>query len=71
MYSTTSVNGLPAIQRNGREVLSVWGQDWQFAEWLCALLNELSDLPKLLLNEQDCEWLKQMDYAFGREVRHA
>ena len=71
MYSTTSVNGFPAIQRNGREVLSVWGQDWEFAEWLCALLNELSNVPQLLLNEQDCEWLKEMDHAFGRQVHHA
>jgi len=71
MYCTTTVNGFPAIQRNGREVLSVWGQDWEFAEWLCALLNELSSVPKLLLNEQDCEWLKQMDHAFGGQVHHA
>jgi hypothetical protein len=53
MYYTKSVNGLPAIQRDGRGVLSVWGQDWEFANWLCELLNELNDTPKLLLNEQD------------------
>ena len=71
MYSTTSVNGFPAIQRNGREVLSVWGQDWEFAEWLCALLNELSSVPTSLPDEQDCERLKEMDHAFGQQVHHA
>lgn len=69
MYSTKSVNGFPAIQRDGRGVLSVWGQDWEFANWLCQLLNELSGTPKL--NEQDCKRLKEMDSAFGRKVQHA
>jgi len=71
MYVTKSVNGSPAIQRDGRGVLSVWSQDWEFANWLCELLNQLGDTPKLLLNEQDCKWLKEMDQAFGRKVRHA
>lgn len=71
MYATTLVNGFPAIQRDGRGVLSVWGQDWEFANWLCELLNELNDTPKLLLNEQDCRWLKQIDHAFDRNVQHA
>ena len=71
MYYTKSVNGLPAIQRDGRGVLSVWGQDWEFANWLCELLNELNDTPKLLLNEQDWKWLKEMDHAFGGKVQHA
>ena len=71
MYSTTSVDGFPAIQCNGQEALSVWGHDWEFAEWLCAILNELSSVPKLLLSEQDCEWLKEIDHAFGRQVHHA
>ena len=71
MYSTKVVNGFPAIQRDGRGVLSVWGQDWEFANWLCELLNQINDTPSLLLNEQDCKWLKQMDSAFGRTVQHA
>lgn len=71
MSSTTSVNGFPAIQSDGRGVLSVWGQDWKFAKWLCELLNELNDRPKLLLDEQDCKWRKQMDHTFGRTVQHA
>ena len=71
MYSTKVVNGFPAIQRDGHGVLSVWGQDWEFANWLCELLNQINDTPSLLLNEQDCKWLKQMDGAFGRKVQHA
>jgi len=71
MYSTKSVNGFPAIQRDGRHVLSVWGQDWGFANWLCQLLNDLGDTPRPLLKEQDGKWLKQMDEAFGRKVQHA
>ena len=70
MYSTRSVNGLPAIQRDGRGVLSVWGQDWEFANWLCELLNALSDTPKLSLNEQDRRWLKKVDHGFIRKVQH-
>jgi hypothetical protein len=70
MYFTKSVNGFPAIQRDERGVLIVWGQDWEFANWLCKLLNELNETPKLLLNEQDCKWLKEMDHAFGRKVQH-
>ncbi|HXJ88926.1 MAG TPA: hypothetical protein VMS18_19065 [Candidatus Binatia bacterium] len=71
MYSTKSVKGFPAIVRDGQGVLSVWGQDWEFANWLCELLNQLGDSPKLRLNEQDCKWLKEMDQAFGRKVQHA
>ena len=71
MYSTKLVKGIPAIERDGQGVLSVWGQDWEFANWLCELLNHLGDTPKLLLNEQDCKWLKEMDQAFGRTVQHA
>ena len=71
MYSTKSVNGFLAIQRDGRGVLSVLGEDREFANWLCELLNELNYTPKLLLNEQDCKWLQQMDRAFGRKVQHA
>ena len=70
MFATKAVNGFPAIQRDGKSVLSVWGQDWEFADWLCNLLNDLNDMPNLLLNEQDLEWLKAMDGAFGRRVQH-
>src|SRR5208337_3473795 len=41
MYGTKAINGVPAIQRDGRSVLSVCDQNWDFANWLCALLNEL------------------------------
>ena len=72
MYSTKSRNGLPAIQYNGRSVLSVWNQDWNFAFELCELLNELKDQPpQLSLTESDRKWLKAIDHAFGREVQHA
>jgi len=71
MYSTKSLNGIPTIQRNGRNVLAVWDQDWNFAYELCELLNELEDdEPQLLLNERDRKWLKQMDYAFSRRMQH-
>ena len=71
MYSTKSVNGFPAIQRDGQSVLSVCNQDWEFADWLCALLNELGRKSDLLLNEQDWEWLNAMDHAFRRTAQYA
>ena len=71
MYSAKLMNGLLTIQRNGRNVLRVWDQNWRFAYQLCELLNELEDGPKLLLNEEDRKWLKGLDGAFGRKVQHA
>jgi hypothetical protein len=71
MYTTKAVNGVPAIQRNGQSVLSVCDQNWDFANWVCALLNELGHMPALLLTEHDPEWLKGMDGAFRRKVQHA
>lgn len=71
MYSTKSVNGLPAIQRDGRGVLSVSDHDWEFAHWLCELLNELGHMPKCLFTEHAGEQLKAMDRAFTRKVQHA
>jgi hypothetical protein len=71
MYATKDVNGVPAIQRNGQSVLSVYGQDWEFANWLCALLNELGYMPELLLTERDREWIKAMDVTFRKKVQHA
>lgn len=72
MYSTKSVNGIPAIQYNGRSVLSVWNQDWTFAFELCELLNELEDRqPELSLTDSDRKWLRAMDHAFKGKVQHA
>ena len=71
MYVTKGVNGAPAILRDGQSVLSVCGQNWDFANWLCAVLNELGHMPALLLSEQDREWLQAMEGAFSRKVQHA
>jgi len=56
MYATKAINGVPAIQHDGKSVLSVCDQNWDFANWLCALLNELGHKSELLLNERDWEW---------------
>jgi hypothetical protein len=71
MYATKAIKGVPAIQRDGQSVLSVCGQDWEFADWLCALLNELGQKSDLLLNEQDWDWLKAIDSPFKRTAQHA
>jgi hypothetical protein len=71
MYATKAVNGVPAIQRDGQSVLSVCNQNWEFANWLCALLNELGYQSELLLNEQDWDWLNTNDRAFRRAAHHA
>jgi len=71
MYATKAINGVPAIQRDGQSVLSVNDQDWDFANWLCALLNELGHKSDLLLNEQDWEWLNAIDRPFRRAAQHA
>jgi hypothetical protein len=71
MYATKAVNGVPAIQRDGQSVLSVYEQNWEFANWLCALLNELGHKSDLLLNEQDWERLNANDRAFTRTAQHA
>ncbi|MFZ0300873.1 MAG: hypothetical protein WAM13_21165 [Candidatus Sulfotelmatobacter sp.] len=71
MYATKTVNGFPAIQRDGRSVLGVCDQNWEFANWLCALLNALGGKSKLLLNEPDPEWLDAIDGPFGRMAHHA
>ena len=70
MYATKMVNGTPAIQRDGQSVLSVCDQDWEFANWLCSLLNELGLKSELLLNEQNWQWLNANDRAF-RRTHHA
>jgi hypothetical protein len=71
MYSTKSLNGIPMIQRNGRSVLAVWDQDWEFASDLCKVLNELDEYPALVLNEHDRDWLKAMNRAFHGRMQHA
>jgi len=70
MFSTRSQNGVPTIQRDGRNVLAVWNQDWRFASDLCELLNQMDTEPRLLLNDRDRVWLKAMDRAFGGKVQH-
>ena len=70
MYSTTSLNGVPTIQRDGHNVLGVWGENWGFANEICDLLNPLEDDPNIFLTEHDQKWLKAMDRAF-RKVHHA
>ncbi len=71
MYATQAINGVPAIQRDGQSVLSVCEQDWEFADWLCALLNELGRKSELLLTVPDREWLNANAHAFRRTVQHA
>jgi hypothetical protein len=70
MYSTTSLNGVPTIQRGGRNILGVLDQNWDFANEICDLLNSLDDDPHIFLTEHDRKWLKAMDRAF-RKVQHA
>jgi hypothetical protein len=70
MYSTTSLNGIPTIQRNGQNVLGVWDENWDFANEICDLLNSMEDDPHIFLTEHDRKWLKAIDRAF-RKVHHA
>ena len=70
MYSTTSLNGVPTIQRGGRNILGVWDENWDLANEICDLLNSLDDDPHIFLTEHDRKWLKAMDRAF-RKVQHA
>ena len=71
MYATKAINGVPAIQRDGQSVLSVCGQDLDFANWLCALLNELGHKSESLLNEPDRQQVNVNGRAFRRAVQHA
>lgn len=71
MYATKAVNGVPAIQRDGQSVLGVCNQNWEFANWLCELLNELGHKSDLLLNEQERDWLNANDHTFRRTAHHA
>ena len=71
MYATKPVNGIPAIERNGQVVLSVCDQDWEFADWLCSLLNELGRKPPLVLMHRDVELLQALNTGFMRQVHNA
>ena len=71
MYVTKAIDGVPAIQRDGHYVLSVCGQNLDFANWLCALLNELGHKSEMLLNEQGRERLNANNRAFRRAAHHA
>ena len=55
MYTTKSVDGFPAILRNGWNVLRVWNRDWQFADEVCELLNESEGQQPKLLTASDPE----------------
>jgi len=70
MYCTTFLNGVPTIQRDGRNILGVLDQNWDFASEICDLLNSLEDDPHIFLTEHDRKWLKAMDRAF-RTAHHA
>ena len=70
MYVTKTINGVPAIQRDGQSVLRVCDQDWEFANWLCALLNELGHKSELLLNEHDRAMFNVVDSALRRTAQH-
>lgn len=70
VYSTKSFNGVLTIQRNGRNVLAVWDENWEFANEICDLLNSREDDPQIFLTEHDRKWLKAMDRAFSRSVHH-
>jgi hypothetical protein len=69
MYSTTSLDGIPTIQRNGHNVLGVWDENWEFANEICDLLNSFEDDPHIFLTEHDRKWLKAMDRAFRKVQR--
>ena len=70
MHSTTTLNGVPTIQRNGRNILGAWNQKRDFANAICALLNSLADNSQISLAQRGRKWLKAMDRAF-RKVQHA
>jgi hypothetical protein len=71
MYATKSIKGVLTIQRDGQKVLNVCDQDWEFANWLCAVLNELGRMPDLSATEYDREWLNAMEDDFGRKAQYA
>ena len=71
MYAIKAINGVPAIQRDGQSVLGVCEQNWDFANWLCALLNELGHKSESLLNEPNRQLLNANGRAFRRAVQHA
>ena len=70
MYLTTSLNGVPTIQRNGRNIVGVWTQNWEFASEICDLPNSPEDDPHIFLTEHDRKWMKATNRAFSK-VQHA
>jgi hypothetical protein len=71
MYGAKLVNGSPAIERDGQIVLNVCDENWDFANWLCALLNQLGRNPGLLLTHRDMDRLKAIHRVFGRQGQNA
>jgi len=70
MYLTTSLNGVPTIQRNGRNIVGVWTQNWEFASENCDLPNSPEDDLYIFLTEHDRKWMKATNRAFSK-VQHA
>jgi hypothetical protein len=71
LYAAVAVKSVPAIQRKGRSVLSVWDQGWEFANKICERLNSFEDETEIFLTDDDRKWLKAIDGAFSRKVHHA
>jgi len=71
MYSTKSLNGVPAIQQEGWDGSVAYGQYWEFALNLCTRLREIEAEPRLLLSEHDRLCSKVMDRVASRKVQHA
>ena len=71
MYDIQPVNGMLAIERDGQIVLSVCDPDWEFTDWFCTLVSNLGSKPLISLTQQDLEWLKALDSAFGLQAHHA
>jgi hypothetical protein len=71
MYGAKSVNGRPAIERDGQIVLNVCDENWDFANWLCALLNQLGRNSGSLRTQRDMDRLKAMHRVIGRQVQNA
>src|SRR5271165_7404540 len=70
MYSTTFLNSVPIIQREGRNIPGVWGKNWDFANEICDLPNSLEDDPHIFLTEHDRQCMKAMDRRF-KEAQNA
>jgi hypothetical protein len=71
MYATKMINGTPAIQLNGKSVLRFGNQNWDFANWLCALLNELGHMPESFFGVDAGEQVNTINGPSRRKVQHA